>query len=257
MQFQQEGGHKYAMLSNGPIVVSGQPIITSDVHSNDSVTFYGNPVINGEVSSAGDVNYYGHPTVTEGTETGIAPTSMPAMNGAALRAQALANGSSNVSTISSNGSVTLKGLYTGNLTINSSPQITIIGTVYVTGWLIFNGNATTTLGDGLIVAGTGIQFNGNGSLQGGDGLALVALGTSAYNTYPPTVQFNSNMTIKGVIYAPNGFVQVNGQIKLTGSIVAASTQINGNPTITRNVNYTSPSAISDDGYELMEWRDIE
>ena len=257
MRFNQQGGLTYAILTGGPIVVSGQPTITSDIHSNTSATFYGNPTINGKVSSTGTVTYNGHPTVTGGTVNGAPSVTRPFIDGAALRSQALANGSSNTSTITSNGPVTLKGLYTGNLSINANPQITIVGTVYVTGSLVFNGNATTTLGNGLIVAGNVIQFNGNGALLGGDGLALVSLGTSAYNTYPPAVQFNSNMRIKGVIYAPNGYVQVNGQINLTGSIVADSLQINGNPTITRNANYTAPSAIADDGYDLLDWRDIE
>ncbi|MCC2668252.1 MAG: hypothetical protein K0Q72_723 [Armatimonadetes bacterium] len=257
LQTNQSGGLSYAILMDGPLVVSGNPTINSSVHSNDDLTFWGNPIINGDVTAGDTVTYGGNPAVS-GTTTQSAPTvALPSVNAATLRALALANGSRAGLTISTNGAVTLQGVYTGNLIINSNPTITLIGTVYVDGYLQFNGNTTTNLGSGLLVGEDGIQFNGNGSVNGGDGLALLSLRAGAFNSSPPAIEINGNPPIRGVLYAPNGFVRINGNPNITGSIVADSTQINGNPTITRNTNYVAPSALGTSGYDLVGWREIE
>ena len=257
LQANQSGGLSYAILMDGPMVVSGQPTFNSDIHSNDDFTFYGNPIINGNVTASDTVNYNGTPVIS-GTTTQHAPiVALPTVSAATIRAQALTNGSSPGQTISSNGAVTLKGVYTGNLVINANPTLTIIGTVFVDGNIQFNGNGTTNLGNGLLAAAGALQFNGQGTINGTDGLALLSFKTGAYNS-TPSIEINGNPIIKGVLYAPYGFIRISGQPMITGSLVANSTQINGNPTITRNTNYVAPSALGTSGYDLAPgWREIE
>lgn len=257
----------HAIISQGPIALNGSVTVDSTpapneghVHTNSTiggaVSVTGNPLVRGHVSAVGTVVLTGSPSITEGAEDHAPPVPFPAVDTAALRAQAAANSvtQGNVNIASSN-TVTLRGKINGDLRISGSPRIILDGPIWVTGTIEITGGASTYFGDGILIAEGGVHFSGNGGFTSGDGFTILALSPAGPGDSTPALEIAGNVNIKGSIYVPNGHTKITGTPTIFGSIAAQSIDVKGNPHVTRNTDYRSPGGLNT-AARLLYWKEL-
>ncbi len=109
--------------------------------------------------------------------------------------------------------------YTGNKKFNGN-TVYVDNSVYVTGTATLNGNQIQ--GAGALLAEQDIRLNGNAlSATTNDQVALYA---------GRDIKINGNdITVDGILYAPNGEIHINGNnITIRGRVIAKEVKINGN-----------------------------
>ncbi len=138
---------------------------------------------------------------------------------------------------------TVNGNYVinGNLVINGNTTVT--GHYLVRdGNIIVNGNAIIT--GSLVTFGGGIFMAGNVSQSGGGALAVAAFTSNgqvaesantpaAHN--PPdagSIVVDGNVNVSSILYAPDGYVDLNGNEDVSGAVIGYRVNLKGNVDIT-------------------------
>lgn len=229
----------YAVITEGALMFSGNPSSHSTpvqgsghVHSNTSISLSGNPAVNGVASAAGSITSSGSPSVSGGMRPNAARVAFPQMDTFTIKAQARARRVTNGNVDrSSNGTLTLRGLITGDLNISGNVAITLDGPVWVEGNINLSGNVTIT-GD-LLITERVFNWSGNGTMAGSNRFTLVSL-------FGPSDQVAFN---------------VSGNPSVVGTIATNRMDASGNFRVTRNSNYDPPTEVSD-GVKIEFWHQL-
>ena len=181
------------VFANGNIDASGNGILDSGSHSNQTTSYMGNCQVLGDVDSADTSTVSGHATVEGGVRSGAPRVRFPEINLDHYYETARDNGQVIM------GDQTLRGTYNppgGVMWVVGS--VTIRATTRITGMLVATGD--------IDQAGKCIQtqVGGNPALVSRDG----------------NIRLRGNGTFEGMIYAVSGWVDVRGRTDLTGCIVA-------------------------------------
>lgn len=200
----------YALFSGSNIdllTLTGQNVITGDVHSNDSIVINGHTDVDGAVTAVGSIDNSGLTATT--VHSAWKNIDMPNFSGILSKAYTYVDSSHDL-TLSADQMNTLFSenstvYYDGNLVINGS-GITVPGCLVVSGNITFHGsNVNMTSAAPVCLC----SLSGNISLDGG--------GEDIY----------------GVIYAPNGTVTLDGKSdRMFGSIIGNEIDSNGGVNIT-------------------------
>ena len=225
-----------AIASAGDITLSGNAVINSDepagegdVYSGGNIILENNATINGDVSAVGTI------TASTGAITGeevqgADPLDFPEIDRDSYVSEAQAGGT-NEGNFVVTGDIEIGPLYiNGDLEIAGNFQVTLTGTVFVTGSVTLQGspNAYSFSGQETLIA------DGNITMQG-----------TAGSEVPLVMSVSGNVTLQGnistqgtVIYAPQGTVTIQGNPDITGVIVGQQVVVEGSATITRQVDLT-------------------
>lgn len=200
--------YNYALFSGSQLDLlqfTGKNTIIGDVHSNNSLK--NSADITGKATAVGTID--AKINASGGTETGVAPIAMPDFSGVVDDATTLT-----METLNSYG-VTRKS--TSKPYVMSSEQYnTIMGLyplVYIDGDVEINGTGINA--SGALVTTGDITFNGGDvNMSSSVSVALCSLSGD--------VTFNGGKgDVNGLIYAPNGTVNLNGKGGIiSGSIIA-------------------------------------
>ncbi|MEA4870176.1 hypothetical protein SDC9_92870 [bioreactor metagenome] len=219
------GAFGYAIFSGSTLdlmQMSSQNLtIDGSVHSNADILLTGTVKITGNAESVKSFSAYVTSIIVGGTCQGSSIS--------------VSGGSINVPTRISSPAVTIAmpdfstelkedasagGSYFTTSKTYSAGIISLDSPIYVDGGsLTLNGNSFT--GQGCMVATGNIQVNGNLTRSGS---------SSSICLYSKTgdIQINTSVSrIDGSLYAPNGIIQINGNVTINGRIIAKKVQING------------------------------
>ncbi len=243
----------YAMATDGNLSLNGSVTFNSsptagqgNIHSNHDVDINGgSATIQGNVSATSQVDPSSYPGVTGGVtsqapEVEISSYTSTQIQDFATDAKAIAT-----KDITSALGGVLSGYYqsyagydiqdsantTGGTLSISGGTVTISGTVFIEGNLSISGNARVE-GDGLIVVTQRISISGNPYVEGSTAskLGIVTLSSRA-----PAIDLGGANNIRGMMYAPNGNVEVHGNVNVTGAMIARGVGIvQGSVTMTRD-----------------------
>lgn len=121
-------------------------------------------------------------------------------------------------------------------------QINVEGSIYVDGNVHLNGNSIS--GTGAILATGDIHINGNCiSATTQDQVCIYSLEDIHIN--------GNNITIEGILYAPNGQIRFNGNnITINGKVIAYTVRFNGND-ITINGDSCTVVSLPGEGCRLV------
>jgi hypothetical protein len=135
----------------------------------------------------------------------------------------------------------------GNLVINGNANVT--GHYLVEdGSIIINGNANVS--GSLVAFGGGIFMSGNVTQSDGGTLAMAAFtangqvasdATSPTTDNPPTpgsIVLDGNVTVNSVLYAPDSYVNLYGNVTVNGAAVGYTVALDG------NVNVVQPTTVA-------------
>ncbi len=149
----------------------------------------------------------------------------------------------------------------GNLTVNSFATLTITGTIYVTGQIIFGNDATMQLTSGYGTSG-GIVMS-DGKIQMGNNVTLRGSGTTgsylillSQSSASDAIQIGNGNTTEVILYAQNGSIIMGNNANVRS--LTAKTIVLGNNTV---LTYTQglldavfnsgPSG----GYQIDSWKE--
>jgi hypothetical protein len=150
----------------------------------------------------------------------------------------------------------------GNLTLNNGAELTMTGTLWVTGSLNLSNNSVLEMSDDygtsdgvIVVDGTTTFSNGSSfSSSGEEGSYFMLLST---NTGANAVTLSNNAGA-AIIYAPNGTIQMNnngGSQQLTAKTISIAPNVVVDY-VQGFINATFVSGPSG-GYEILDWKEIE
>ncbi len=110
-------------------------------------------------------------------------------------------------------------IYHTNIHYNGN-SINVENSIYVDGEVHLNGN--NIIGCGAILAEDDIHINGNTIYNGSsDAICLYSLGDIHVN--------GNDLTINGILYAPNGEIKINGNnITINGKVISNTISLSGN-----------------------------
>lgn len=243
----------FAMATDGNLSLNGSVTFNStptagqgNIHSNSQVGINGgSATIQGNVSATDQVSPSSYPGVT-GDVTSQAPE-VEISTYTATQIQDFANDAKAIATkaITDPLGGALTGYYEsyggydiqnsanttgGTLSINGG-TVTISGTVFVEGNLSISGN-TILRGDGLIVVTQRISISGNPYVEG---TTASRLGIVTLSSRSPAIDLGGANNIRALLYAPNGNVEVHGNVNVTGAMIARGVGIvQGSVTMTRD-----------------------
>lgn len=242
---------KTSFTVGGAIDIDSYPTPhVGDVHCNADVTHNGggSGAIDGKSTASGTVTLHGSPSITGGTTSGVAPITFPEIS-MDLKDMALANGITTGNVTKSDGS-TLQGKINGNLTISGTSGATVNGVVWVTGTVTISGPVS---GIGTILSDSTIELNSRTYDERTDPSAVAYLTTS---TSSSAITLKGNRNFKGILYAPNGRINFQGNTEFYGLAMANEVAFGGNPSITRWTDFDSnppplPTAPAFGGYQEL------
>ena len=237
--------NEFAVFSTGTVNINGNVSVISDptqnqgnVYGAGAVTIGGNASVIGLAESVQTV------TATQGSVTGtitngVAALAEPALNTASVKSAAMAAHTTNGNVSVSNGTVTLTGYYSGNVTLSGSVTATIKSPFYVQGAFTASNNVSISGGaifcEGLMSLSNSVSVDSAGTTNP----CLVCL-----NSQANALTILGSETIGGIIYCPNGGVTVGqsaeDDITVEGSVIGHGVSVGGNVTINRNTSITWP-----------------
>lgn len=227
-----------ALASKNDLTLSGDLRVDSyplehvgNVHSNTITTHNGggSGYVDGRSSATDQIILSGSPTITGGAESGVAPMVFPGIS-ATFKAQAVAAGITSGNVIVSDGSL-VQGKITGRLQIDDPSGCRISGVVWVEGDVRIRGPIT---GTGTIVSDGRVEIDTRTYDPLTDPSSLAIISTSDGNN---SIRLNGSNAFKGLLYAPNGEINIQGNARLYGIAVASMLTFGGNPYITRWTNF--------------------
>ena len=237
------------LLLNGDTQVTSSTGSQADVHSNNNLLLNGNPSVEG--SCGGNPSATVNGNSSDSCQGGlIAPApeiSMPqwTISEATPPGATVIGSPSNPVGDTISGNTTLNGNYViyGNLMIQGNSMV--LGHYLVEdGSIIVNGNAT--MQGSFTVFGGGIYLGGDVTQSQGGSLALTAFtanrqiaanATTPKPHNPPSpgsIVLNGNIMVYSILYAPDSYIDLNGNITVNGAAVGYSDELNGNIAIQYN-----------------------
>ena len=232
-------------IATGSLPLAGQ----GNVHSNKDIVISGSSgLVDGKATATGVVTASSGFTVTGGKYSNMPAMDFPTID-SNFQAKALVNGLTNTSVTVSDGRL-IQGKINGNLTVGTPSGCKITGVVWVTGTVTITGPVT---GKGTIVA------NGTMSLDARNDYPIGDLNNLAYittSTAIPAVTLGGSRQFKGVVYAPDGGVKLNGNPTLIGSVLAKSIEFGGNPTIKRWTDFAADPIPLPAVFQLKGWEEL-
>jgi hypothetical protein len=180
----------------------------------------------------------------------------------------------------------------GSLTINSNANFSITGNLYVTGSISLTGNNNLNLGGTLYVGGLltasanesvilggpvyvvqNINMGGNTSAPLQGGYPVVAGGTVALggnsqlslanipmvislSSSSPAITTDGNGYVSGVLYAPNGTIEMSGNSEVYGAVVGQAINCDANNSVEYISNLSSlnlPGGASAGSLTIFTW----
>lgn len=250
-----------AAALNGDMTITGGAIISSplgpaDVYANWMPAGVPGEVIKGNVLLGGSKSRVdGKATATnrviiEGTQTGRATSIVE--NAPILEFQELdtseywdeANGGDTYVNLAIGSSRSLgpARIY-GDLTIASATVLTLNGTVWVDG-TIYAAGSSYIQGSGTLVAGGNITFEGGSGVQP-EGMPVI-------------ISTNGNITKAGgsliyaVLYAPNGTIDIRGNMGVKGAVIGKEVYIASNSYL--DFPFALQARDSTGGFRLVTWK---
>jgi len=194
------------------------------VHTNGDAHLSGSSIgITGALSASGSISASGGPNITGGMTAHVPQIPFPQVDDD-FKDRATSDGVSAGNRTISDGS-TLKGAITGDLTIATPLGCHLDGVVWVSGSVTVKGPVT---GNGTIVAEGKLDLLANGTIAAGDTSSVLFMTLSSAND---AVAMKGNATFKGMIYAPNGGMDMQGNPTLIGSVCSKSVSLSGHPTV--------------------------
>jgi hypothetical protein len=226
---------EHAIASQGNITLQGNAVINSDnpqgegdIYSGGNILLQNDATVNGDASAVGTITTQGNSTITGEQNPGTPALTFPEVDTAGYIAEAQAGGTHNGNFVVA-GDMNLGPLFIdGNLVIGGNHQVTLTGTVFVTGSVTLQGTPDTFsfTGSETLIA------NGDVTMQGNAG-SEIPLVISVHGD----VDLHGNIATQGtVIYAPEGTVEIHGSPDVNGVVVGQTVTVWGNPTITRQVD---------------------
>jgi len=228
---------EHAIASAGDITLSGSTVVNSTptvsvghIYSGGNILLQDNATVNGDASAVGTITTQGNSTITGAQNAGTEPLDFPPVDTDGYISEAQAGGTHNGNYVVDS-DVNLGPLFIdGNLVIQGNHQVTLTGTVFVTGSVTLQGtpDAFSFTGSETLVANGDVTMQGDAS----QGIPLVI-------SVHGNVTLQGNITVQGsVIYAPEGNVTIQGNPDVTGVIVGQTVTVQGSATITRQVDLT-------------------
>jgi len=230
----------YAIASQGDITLQDNAIVNSDdpegegdVYSGGNILLEDNAIIDGDALATETITTQENSTITGEQNEGVDPLDFPEIDTASYISEAQAGG-----TYSGDYVVTsdqdLGPLYIdGNLVIRGNRQVTLTGTVFVTGSVTLDEAPETH----SITGSETLIAQGNITMQGDAG--------DAGSQIPSVISVHGNVTLQGkiltqgtVIYAPEGTVTIEGNPDVNGVVVGQTVVVLGSATVTRRVDLT-------------------
>jgi Flp pilus assembly protein TadG len=198
------------------LTLTGQNVITGDVHSNNSILINGQTDVSGSVTAVGNIDNSG--LTADEVKTHSDNIAMPDFSSVVKTAYVYSNG-------------------TQDLTISADQLNSLLSShaaVYFDGNVVINGSGITSTGS--MIASGDITFHGSGvNMTSAAAVCLCSLNGN--------VNFDGGgEEMYGLIYAPNGTVTLNGKSdRMFGSIIANEINSNGGMNITYNGDAVSKS----------------
>ena len=230
----------YAIASQGDITLQDNAIVNSDdpegegdVYSGGNILLEDNAIIDGDTLATETITIQENSTITGEQNEGVDPLDFPEIDTASYISEAQAGG-----TYSGDYVVTsdqdLGPLYIdGNLVIRGNRQVTLTGTVFVTGSVTLDETPETH----SITGSETLIAQGDITMQGDAG--------DAGSQIPLVISVHGNVTLQGkiltqgtVIYAPEGTVTIEGNPDVNGVVVGQTVVVLGSATVTRRVDLT-------------------
>ncbi len=219
---------KEDMSLDGDITVDSYPATgIGDVHSNQQVTHNGggSGQVDGRSTATGTVLLNGSPTITGGVQSGVPPLPFPEIT-QAFKDQSLANGIT-TGNVSQNAGGMVQGQIIGNLNIRLPRGAQIRGVVWVTGNVNVSGKIS---GTGTIVCEGQVDVDTREFDLLSDPSNVALMTTRTGNS---AITVIGNRKFKGLLFAPEGEIVIQGNSWLYGGAMARNLTFGGTPHITR------------------------
>lgn len=237
------------LLNGNPTILSANGAPTAAVHSNNKLELNGNVTVEGSCGGDPSVSVGGNSDCTGGIIQPAAQVPMPQWTPAEVSPSSATTVGSSSNPIGMEIGDNSSGNYIvyGNLTIDGNATVNGHFLVY-NGNIIVTGNASIT--GSMVTFGGGILLNGNVTQSGGGSLALAAFTSNdslsseatspgSYNPpYPGAIELNGNINVSSVLYAPDSYIDLNGNITVDGAAVGYTVALNG------NVSVVEPTTVS-------------
>jgi hypothetical protein len=159
------------------------------------------------------------------------------------------------------------GTHEGNLTIPKSQGTSHLGPLYITGNLEVSKNNTLVLEGTIYVEGSinvdkDCEFAGSGSIVAVDNINLAKSntygtdGNSLIMSLTGNINFQKNITIEALIYAPNGTISFAKNSEVTGNIVGVNITADKNCSFTydEDIGYWDDLPGGAGGLEIITWQ---
>ena len=241
-----------ALLLNGnPTILSANGTPSADVHSNNNLDVSGSVTVEGSCGGDPSVSVGGNSACAGGLVQPAPQIPMPQWTPAQVTPpDAITVGSASNPIgmdVPTDTSVAGNYIVYGNLVINGNANVT--GHYLVEdGSIIINGNANVS--GSLVAFGGGIFMSGNVTQSDGGTLAMAAFtangqvasdATSPTTDNPPTpgsIVLDGNVTVNSVLYAPDSYVNLYGNVTVNGAAVGYTVALDG------NVNVVQPTTVA-------------
>lgn len=257
-----------ALSLNKNVIVDSGPIPhLGDIQVNSSISIDPGGYVDGTITAVGAIGQTGkghHPpppphnpkgggsgnnytlngvTVTGGSNLHAPPMPFPSLSEMAAEASAASLGTMSANSVPQHWpdphtgttvpTVVLKGVIQGSINIVGDVRIVIEGPVFVTGNCRLDGSSYT--GSGGLFCGGQLHIEDGSNMSAFDAMqvAMVSFGKQG-------ALLEDGATIGGGIYAPNGPITVEPDVKVFGSLAAQSFNFQGAAHITRNTDWTPP-----------------
>ncbi|MEK7647296.1 MAG: hypothetical protein AAB378_02910 [Patescibacteria group bacterium] len=207
--------------------MSSNAEIKGNVFSNGNIVGASNSKIEGDALAVGAISSPS-PIVTGTKTAGVDPVGLPSLDIDYWKARAnINNNPINGDAEYNSGSQTLgPRQINGSLRLNNSAALTIAGPLYITGNLEMNNNTDMYLSgafgsDGTVIVVDGlITFNSNSEVHSTSASPKGYIIFAGLHSGSGAIVLNSNAEIKAVVYALNGWVDINSN----GEVVSLSGQ---------------------------------
>lgn len=244
---------QFAMATDGNLSLNGAVTFDStptagqgNIHSNSDVGINGgSATINGSVTATDQVSPTSYPGVSGGVTSQAPAVEISSYTSTQIQAFATDAQAAGTHAITDPLGGTLSGYYrsyggydvldstntTGGTLAISGGTVTISGTVFIEGNLSISGNAQVR-GDGRLIVTQRISISGNPYVEG---TTASNLGIITLSSRSPAIDLGGANNIRALMYAPNGNVEVHGNVNLTGAMIARGVGIvQGSVTMTRD-----------------------
>ena len=248
---------QYTLIVDQSISMNGNiGIVPSDlanpvsVHTNGDANLSGSAIgITGAFSASGDINVSGKPKVTGGLTEHVSEVPFPVIDDD-FKGEAVADGATFGTRTVSDGSL-LKGVITGDLTISTPLGCRVDGVVWVTGKVTVKGPVN---GNGTFVAEGKLDLQANQTIALGDTSSILFITLSSADD---AASMQGNAKFKGMIYAPNGGLKMQGNPTLIGSVCSKSVSLGGSPTILGWDGFFMDPPPTPGAFRVLGWQAIK